>query len=131
MSKQLENIREFQTKIAQKNEGWILNDGVFNKAGIKLRIDLLREELNEMEEALENNDIVGVLDAGVDIQYINLGTLHECGVLDKYEDAWDLVHANNLTKLDENGNVVKNANGKVIKPSNYVPVNLHVLFSEN
>ena len=60
--------------------------------------------------------------------YILLCTSHEYGVLDKLEEAWDLVHANNMTKLDENGKVHKDENGKVIKPSNYKPVNLKILF---
>jgi predicted HAD superfamily Cof-like phosphohydrolase len=77
--------------------------------------------MNELDE-------VEILDAGVDILYIVLGTMHEAGVLDKFSQAWDLVHFNNMTKLDEHGKVHKNENGKVIKPANYKPVNLNQLF---
>lgn len=129
MMKQISDIREFQTKIAEVEEGNILKNPTDDK--INLRNALLREEVEELEEALRNKDEVEILDAGVDILYILLGTMHETGMLDKFEKAWDLVHANNMSKLDENGKVHKNENGKVIKPANYKPVDLSVLFGKN
>lgn len=129
MMKQINDIREFQTKIAEVEEGNILKNPTEDK--INLRNSLLREEVEELEEALRNKDEVEILDAGVDILYILLGTMHETGMLDKFEKAWDLVHANNMSKLDENGKVHKNENGKVIKPANYKPVDLSVLFGKN
>lgn len=135
MEKQIKDIREFQTKIAEKQEGHLVNlqntsdvrNGRLEEA-INLRIALMQEEVNELRDALDKMDEVEILDAGVDSLYIILGTMHEAGVLDKFSKAWDLVHANNMTKLDENGKVQKNEQGKVIKPANYKPVDLKQLF---
>ena len=130
MEKQIRDIREFQTKLVEVEEGHLLEDkptGELAEA-VRLRKELLMEEVRELNEAMDLGDSVEILDAGVDILYIVLGTMHEAGVLDKFSKAWDLVHANNMTKLDEDGKVHKNENGKVIKPANYKPVDLNQLF---
>lgn len=129
MKRQIKDIREFQTKLAEVKEGSLFElEGEEFKARVNLRMKLLREEVDELEMALLNKDRVETLDALVDIDYIARGTAQEAGLLDKLEDGWDLVHANNLTKLDENGKVVKNAYGKIIKPKNYKAVDLTELF---
>lgn len=130
MEKQIRDIREFQEKIAEKMEGHLISDAPIGglAEAIHLRNNLLLEEVKELEESLHEMDEVEILDAGIDILYIILGTMHEAGVLDKFEKAWDLVHANNMTKLGPDGKVLKREDGKVIKPSNYKPVNLAQLF---
>ena len=130
MDKQVQDIREFQQKIAEKKEGWLNQQNTIDLIveGISLRKSLLQEEVDELSDAVVKNDQVEILDAVIDIIYIALGTAHECGVLDKVSKAWDMVHENNLTKLGADGKVVKNQNGKVIKPSNYVSVDLKSLF---
>lgn len=131
MIKQINDIREFQKKLAEVEEGSLpkLNQKDY-VSRTQLRNDLLEEECEELREALLAKNDVEVLDAGVDILYILLGTMHEYGVLDKFIDGWNLVHDNNMTKLDENGQVQKNSAGKVIKPANYRPVDLTVLFKD-
>lgn len=128
MIKQIQDIREFQEKIAEELEGDLFFRDDF-EGRVKTRMKLLREEVDELEEALLNRDPVETLDAIIDIHYIANGTAQEAGIVDKLSDAWDLVHANNMTKLDENGKVIKNEYGKVIKPANYKPVDLTVLFN--
>ena len=130
MDKQVQDNREFQQKIAEKKEGWLNQQNTIDLIveGISLRKSLLQEEVDELSDAVVKNDQVEILDAVIDIIYIALGTAHECGVLDKVSKAWDLVHRNNMTKLGADGKVVKNENGKVIKPSNYLPVDLKILF---
>lgn len=130
MDKQVRDIREFQQKIAEKKEGWLNQQNTIDLIveGISLRKSLLQEEVDELADAVSKNDQVEILDAVIDIIYIALGTAHECGVLDKVSKAWDMVHENNLTKLGADGKVVKNQNGKVVKPSNYVSVDLKSLF---
>lgn len=130
MDKQVRDIREFQQKIAEKKEGWLNQQNTIDLIveGISLRKSLLQEEVDELAYAVSKNDQVEILDAVIDIIYIALGTAHECGVLDKVSKAWDMVHENNLTKLGADGKVVKNQNGKVVKPSNYVSVDLKSLF---
>lgn len=131
MEKQIRDIREWQTKIAEKREGQLVDDSLSEeelKEALQLRIDLMQEEANELRDALNDLNEVEILDAGVDSLYIILGTMHEAGVLDKFSAAWDLIHENNMTKLGPDGKVVKNASGKVIKPANYKPVDLNQLF---
>lgn len=131
MEKQIRDIREWQTKIAEKREGQLVDGSLMHGSlieAVQLRIDLMQEEVDELKVALDEMDEVEILDAGIDSLYIILGTMHEAGVLDKFEKAWDLVHANNMTKLGPDGKVVKNENGKVIKPANYKPVDLNQLF---
>lgn len=131
MIKQINDIREFQTRLAEVEEGSLVNlRGEDYLSRALLRKSLIEEETKELHDAILAKDAVEVLDAGVDTLYILLGTMHEYGVLDKFIDAWNLVHDNNMTKLDENGQVQKSSAGKVIKPSNYKPVNLTVLFNE-
>lgn len=129
MKQQVEDIREFQLKIAETAEGTLFarKDSKEQK---ELRMKLLREEVDELEHALEYSDSIETLDAIVDILYIALGTAQEAGVLDKLEEAWKLVHENNLTKLDSDGKVHKNEFGKVIKPKGYKPVDLSVLWTQ-
>lgn len=132
MTKQIKDIREFQSRIAEVEEGSLVPlEGKEYQERMELRNRLLDEEVQELKQALLDRNSVEIIDAAVDTLYILLGTVHEAGLLDKFEKAWDLVHTNNLTKLDENGKVVKNEFGKVIKPANYKPVDLTVLFNEN
>lgn len=131
MVRQIRDIREFQTKLAEIEEGSLFKlEGEQFTERVKLRTKLLREEVDELEEALLNRNHVEALDALTDVDYIAKGTAQEVGILDYLEDGWNLVHANNMTKLDENGKVVKNEYGKIIKPSNYQPVDLTILFDK-
>ena len=83
----------------------------------KLRIDLITEELNELQEAMKNNDLLEVADALTDILYVTYGAGHAFGVdLDK---CFDEVQNSNMSKLDENGNPIYNDSGKVMKGPNY------------
>ncbi len=91
---------------------------------IKLRIDMLKEEVKELELAFKEGNLVGVLDAFVDIDYVSKGGINECGLQDVYDEAFVLVHENNLTKIGEDGKVNKNKDGKVTKPEGFVPVRL-------
>jgi thioredoxin 1 len=130
MEKQIKDIREFQEKIAEEQEGNLFTRGDM-KERIQARMDFLREEVNELEKALLAGDPVETIDAVIDIHYIANGTAQEAGVIHLLGDAWDLVHANNMSKLDENGKVHKNEQGKVIKPANYKPVDLKQLFDDS
>lgn len=131
MQKQVSDIREFQTKLVGAKEGWMISEHAEPRKvfeGLTLRQKLLQEEVNELEEAMKDGNSVEILDAGIDILYIVLGTMHEAGVLNKFSKAWDLVHENNMTKLGPDGVAIKNEFGKVIKPKNYKPVDLKQLF---
>lgn len=63
-------------------------------------IDFITEELDELKEAVEKNDIVGVLDAILDITYVGLGNgAMVFGLKDKIEDGYAEVQASNLSKV--------------------------------
>jgi len=83
----------------------------------KLRIDLIKEELEELTEAMNNRDLLEVADALTDILYVTYGAGHAFGIdLDK---CFDEVQNSNMSKLDENGKPIYNESGKVMKGPNY------------
>ena len=83
----------------------------------KLRIDLIKEELNELTEAMNNKDLLEVADALTDILYVTYGAGHALGInLDK---CFQEVQNSNMSKLDENGKPIYNDSGKVMKGPNY------------
>jgi predicted HAD superfamily Cof-like phosphohydrolase len=88
----------------------------------KLRLDLIQEELNELIEAMNNNDLLEVADALTDILYVTYGAGHAFGInLDK---CFEEVQNSNMSKLDKNGKPIFNENGKVMKGPNYFKPNL-------
>ena len=88
----------------------------------KLRVDLINEELNELQEAMKNNDLLEVADALTDILYVTYGAGHAFGIdLDK---CFSEVQNSNMSKLDENGKPIYNDAGKVMKGPNYFKPNL-------
>ena len=83
----------------------------------KLRLDLIKEELDELSEAMNNKDLLEVADALTDILYVTYGAGHAFGIdLDK---CFDEVQNSNMSKLDENGKPIYNESGKVMKGPNY------------
>ena len=83
----------------------------------KLRLDLIKEELSELTEAMNNKDLLEVADALTDILYVTYGAGHAFGIdLDK---CFDEVQNSNMSKLNENGEPIYNESGKVMKGSNY------------
>ena len=89
---------------------------------VKLRIDLIKEELDELTEAIKNKDIIEVADALTDILYVTYGAGHSFGInLDK---CFAEVQKSNMSKLDKDGNPIFNESGKVMKGPNYFQPNL-------
>ena len=83
----------------------------------KLRIDLIKEELAELTQAMYNKDLLEVADALTDILYVTYGAGHAFGIdLDK---CFDEVQNSNMSKLDKNGKPIYNESGKVMKGPNY------------
>ena len=88
----------------------------------KLRIDLIKEELDELTEAMKNKDLLEVADALTDILYVTYGAGHAFGInLDK---CFEEVQNSNMSKLDQNGKPIYNDSGKVMKGPNYYKPNL-------
>jgi len=83
----------------------------------ELRYELIREELEELREALDVKDIIGVADALTDLLYVVYGAGHSFGIpLDK---CFEEVHNSNMSKLGEDGRPIYREDGKVLKGPNY------------
>ena len=90
---------------------------------VKLRYDLIAEELSELKEAIENKDLKEVADALTDILYVTYGAGHSFGIdLDK---CFDEVQKSNMSKLGKDGKPIYNEFGKVMKGPNYFEPNLN------
>ena len=83
----------------------------------KLRIDLIKEELDELTEAMNNKDLLEVADALTDILYVTYGAGHAFGI--DLDQCFEEVQNSNMSKLDENGKPIYNDAGKVMKGPNY------------
>ena len=83
----------------------------------QLRISLIQEELDELKEAMTNNDLLEVADALTDLLYVTYGAGHAFGIdLDK---CFNEVQNSNMSKLGEDGKPIYNELGKVMKGPNY------------
>ena len=84
---------------------------------VKLRYDLIKEELDEFKKALEDKNLLEVADALTDILYVTYGAGHAFGIdLDK---CFEEVQKSNMSKLGENDKPIYNEQGKVMKGPNY------------
>ena len=88
----------------------------------KLRIDLIKEELEELKIAIEQNDILEVADALTDILYVTYGAGHAFGI--NLDECFNEVQTSNMSKLGENGKPIYNEAGKVMKGPKYFKPNL-------
>ena len=96
---------------------------VKDKAGLSdaktnnLRIELIKEELEELTEAMQDKNLIEVADALTDILYVTYGAGHAFGIdLDK---CFEEVQNSNMSKLGEDGKPIYNEAGKVMKGPNY------------
>ena len=88
-----------------------------NSKIISLRYDLIREELEELRDAIDKKDIKEVADALTDILYVTYGAGHAFGInLDK---CFEEVQNSNMSKLGLDGKPIYNEKGKVMKGPNY------------
>ena len=83
----------------------------------KLRIDLIKEELEELTEAMQDENLLEVADALTDILYVTYGAGHAFGIdLDK---CFEEVQNSNMSKLGDDGKPIYNEAGKVMKGPHY------------
>lgn len=71
----------------------------------ELRLELIREEYEELEEAIENRDLVEVADALTDLLYVIYGAGHAFGI--DLDECYLEVHRSNMSKLGEDGRPMK------------------------
>ena len=83
----------------------------------KLRVDLIKEELEELTKAMNEKDLLEVADALTDILYVTYGAGHAFGI--NLDMCFDEVQNSNMSKLGEDGRPIYNEAGKVMKGPNY------------
>ncbi len=109
-----ESVKKFMETFGQeiKEKASFPNDKISS-----LRYDLIKEELGELKEAMDNKDIKEVADALTDILYVTYGAGHAFGInLDK---CFEEVQNSNMSKLGKDGKPIYNDKGKVMKGPNY------------
>ena len=89
---------------------------------VKLRYHLIKEELNELQNAIKTKNLKEIADALTDILYVTYGAGHAYGIdLDK---CFSEVQKSNMSKLGEDGKPIYNEQGKVMKGPKYFKPNL-------
>ena len=83
----------------------------------ELRYNLIKEELDEFKQALDNNDLLEVADALTDILYVTYGAGHAFGI--NLDACFEEVQNSNMSKLGSDGKPIYNDQGKVMKGPNY------------
>ena len=82
-----------------------------------LRYNLIKEELEELKEAISKKDLLEVADALTDILYVTYGAGHAFGI--DLDNCFEEVQNSNMSKLGEDGKPIYNDKGKVMKGPNY------------
>jgi predicted HAD superfamily Cof-like phosphohydrolase len=119
-----QSVKKFMQTFGQevKNKAKFPNEKI-----VQLRYDLIREELDELKQAIKDKDMKEVADALTDILYVTYGAGHAFGIdLDK---CFDEVQKSNMSKLGSDGKAIYNENGKVMKGVNYFKPNLNKIIS--
>jgi len=93
-----------------------------NKNIVKLRLNLIEEELQELQEAIKQEDLLEVADALTDILYVTYGAGHAFGI--DLDNCFDEVQKSNMSKLGADGKPIYNQSGKVMKGPKYFKPNL-------
>ena len=89
---------------------------------VKLRYELIKEELSELNKAIEDKNIEEVADALTDILYVTYGAGHAFGI--NLDRCFEEVQNSNMSKLGDDGKPIYNEKGKVMKGPNYFKPNL-------
>lgn len=84
-----------------------------------LRVKLLKEEVQELEDAIMAGDLVEIADALTDIDYLQKGSLASFGLIGCAEELFDEVQRSNMSKLTRDGEVLRREDGKILKSNEY------------
>ena len=102
----------------------------WNVEQFNLYVKLIDDEVKELKDAIAACDNVEVVDALTDILVVTIGALHSAGA--DAEGAWKEVMKTNFAKIDkETGKVRKREDGKVLKPTGWVPPELAPFVKKN
>ena len=114
-----ESVKKFMETFDQeiKEKASFPNDKITS-----LRYDLIKEELDELKQAMIKKDIKEVADALTDILYVTYGAGHAFGI--NLDRCFEEVQNSNMSKLGKDGKPIYNEKGKVMKGPNYFKPNL-------
>ena len=114
-----EDVKKFMITFGQR----VISRPQFaDEKTMNLRFDLIKEELDELEQAMKTKDLKEVADAFTDILYVTYGAGCAYGInLDK---CFKEVQRANMSKLGDDGKPIFNEKGKVMKGPNYLAPNL-------
>lgn len=131
MLKQIQMVREFNTTFKK-----FVGDSVTPSLNVpekvlELRETIIKEETQEIFDAVKEKDIVNLLKEYTDALVVIFGGIVEHGFDSIIEDAFRLTHESNMSKLDDNGNPILREDGKIIKGPNYKKPDLSVLFKKH
>ena len=104
---------------AEASAQWFFEKEYRNRA-----MDLLTEEVEEMKYAIDSMNQVEMLDAAADIIFVLAGIIEKAGLGEYMDEAMVEVLKSNNSKISPNGEVVRDENGKIGKPSGYRPPNI-------
>ena len=93
-----------------------------NEKIVQLRYELIKEELEELNQAIKERDLKEVADALTDILYVTYGAGHAFGI--DLDNCFDEVQKSNMSKLGSDKKPIYNESGKVMKGPNYFKPNL-------
>ena len=109
-----EKVKNFMQTFGQE----VKNKPSFSSEKINnLRYNLIKEELEELKEAINKKDLIEVADALTDILYVTYGAGHAFGI--NLDDCFEEVQQSNMSKLDKDGKPIYNDAGKVMKGPKY------------
>lgn len=92
-----EKVTEFHKVFGHPHPTTPQPDSIKNAELVKLRLSLIKEELKELEQAIEDNNFIEVIDALFDLSYVVNGTGVAFGIdMDK---AFEIGHESNMSKL--------------------------------
>ena len=106
-----DDVKKFMDACDQKETG-------FGKQS-ELYFTLIREEFNELTKAFFEKDMVEIADGCADLKWVIEGLEHTLNI--PQQEVWDEVARSNLSKISENGKVLKRKDGKVMKPEGWTP----------
>ena len=109
-----QNVKKFMQTFGQevKDKTQFPSDKIIN-----LRYELIKDELEELNQAIQDKDLKEVADALTDILYVTYGAGHAFGI--DLDDCFKEVQNSNMSKLGDNGKPIYNEQGKVMKGPNY------------
>ena len=121
METQLAQLKEFHTVV---NSAWQNTPAVTDETNRDFRIKLMREELTEVEEAMQEGDVAHIAKELADLLYTVFGTIGAYGLAEKMPQVFDAVHESNMSKK-----VKSEVNTKAVKGEKYKEADINSILN--